>query len=89
VSEQLLLRPSELVALLGLSRSRIYSLAQAGELPGVVRLGGSVRVHRPTLEVWLAEQANGNGIRRAPAPAKASAPEVSRRASDATTALES
>jgi excisionase family DNA binding protein len=74
MSEQLLLRPTELVALLGMSRSRIYSLAQAGELPGVVRLGGSVRVHRPTLEAWLAEQANGNGMRRAPAP-KASARE--------------
>src|SRR5439155_2427456 len=68
VSEPLLIRPSEAAELLSCSRSRVYQMAQAGELVGVVRLGGSVRIHRPTLETWLEEQA---GMRRAaPAPAK-------------------
>ncbi|MGH2462708.1 MAG: helix-turn-helix transcriptional regulator [Candidatus Limnocylindria bacterium] len=55
----LLLRPAEAAELLGVSRSQIYSLVQAGELPGVVRLGGSIRLHWPTVERWLAEEANG------------------------------
>jgi excisionase family DNA binding protein len=53
----LLLRPAEAALLLAMSRSRIYELAARGELPGVVRVGGSVRLHRPTLETWLAEEA--------------------------------
>lgn len=57
MSDALLIRPADAAALLSCSRSRIYELAQRGELPGVVRLGGSVRIHRPTLEAWLADQA--------------------------------
>ena len=57
MSESLLLRPNEAADLLSLSRSRLYQMAQAGALPGVVHLGGSVRIHRPTLERWLTEQA--------------------------------
>lgn len=53
----ILLRPAEAAELLGMSRSKVYELARSGELPGVVRFGGSVRVHRPTLEAALAEQA--------------------------------
>jgi excisionase family DNA binding protein len=57
--EALLLRPAEAAELCGVSRSKLYEMAQTGELAGVVRLGGSVRIHRPTLEAWLAEQAKG------------------------------
>jgi excisionase family DNA binding protein len=64
--EAVLLRPAEAAELLSMSRSRLYGMAQAGELPGVVRLGGSVRIHRPTLEAWLAEQAGMKGA--APRP---------------------
>jgi len=72
MSDALLLRPSEAAELLGVSRSKVYELAQAGDLAGALRLGGSVRIHRPTLEAWLAEQAAGVGIRRAPATSQAS-----------------
>jgi excisionase family DNA binding protein len=59
--ETLMLRPAEAAVLCGVSRSNLYQMAQAGELVGVVRLGGSVRIHRPTLEAWLAEIA-GKGL---------------------------
>ena len=85
MSDRLLLRPAEAAALLAMSRSKVYQLAQSGELAGVVRMGGSVRIHRPTLEAWLDEQA---GMRRAPTSSKVSAQEV-RRASDATTTARS
>jgi excisionase family DNA binding protein len=55
----LLLRPAEAAALLAVSRTRVYELAARGDLPGVIRLGGSVRIHRPTLEAWLREEAGG------------------------------
>lgn len=61
MTEPLLIRPAEAAELLGVSRSKLYQLAQAGEVQGVVRLGGSVRLHRPTLEAWLADQAAMNG----------------------------
>jgi predicted DNA-binding transcriptional regulator AlpA len=83
MSDQLLARPAEIAEMMAVSRSKLYSMLP--DLPGVIRLpGGSVRIHRPTLEAWLVEQAS-DGMRRAPARTKASAPEV-RRASDATTA---
>ena len=73
MSDPLLLRPAEVAELLGMSRSRVYELARAGDLAGVVRLGGSVRVHRPTLERWLGEQA---GVNRTAGPSRPTAPEV-------------
>ena len=57
--EPVLLKPAQVAALCSMSVSRVYQLAQAGDLPGVVCRGGSVRVHRPTLEAWLAERATG------------------------------
>lgn len=74
MTDALLLRPAEAAELLGMSRSKVYELAQSGQLPGVVRFGGSVRIHRAILEAALAEQANGT--RRTPAPTKADAQEV-------------
>jgi excisionase family DNA binding protein len=50
----ILLRPAEVARLTGLSRSKVYGLARSGDLPGVVRLGGSIRIHRATLEAALA-----------------------------------
>lgn len=57
LDERVLLRPAEAAAALGVSRSKLYAMAQAGQLAGVVRLGGSVRVHRATLEAWLTGEA--------------------------------
>jgi excisionase family DNA binding protein len=70
MSEALLLRPAEAAELMSMSLSRVYQLAQTGELPGVVRLDGSVRIHRPTLEQWLAEQASGNTNTKRTAPGR-------------------
>jgi excisionase family DNA binding protein len=56
MSQQLLARPAEIAELMAVSRSKLYSMLS--DLPGVIRLpGGSVRIHRPTLEAWLADQA--------------------------------
>jgi excisionase family DNA binding protein len=77
MSEQLL-RPSDAAKLIAVSRSKLYALAQSGELPGVVRLpGGSVRILQSVLEAWLVEQAS-DGVQRAPAPLKVSALEADR-----------
>lgn len=47
--EPVLLRPAQVAVLLQVSRSRVYDLARSGQLPGLIRLGGSLRVHAPTL----------------------------------------
>jgi excisionase family DNA binding protein len=47
-----MLRPRELAALLGVSRSRIYQLIAAGEIP-LVRIGGAIRIPRPAWDEWL------------------------------------
>ncbi|MDP9270647.1 MAG: helix-turn-helix domain-containing protein [Chloroflexota bacterium] len=71
MSEPLLIRPAEAAEILSVSRSKLYSMLP--DLPGVIRLpGGSVRILRNVMERWLSEQAS-DGMRRAPAPAKASA----------------
>jgi excisionase family DNA binding protein len=57
--DKLLLRPMEAAESLGVSRSRIYELIQSGELPGIVRLGRSVRVSSEALRVWVRKQAGG------------------------------
>jgi excisionase family DNA binding protein len=44
VLEPLLLRPIEVAQLLGIGRSRAYELIAAGDIPGVMRVGRSVRV---------------------------------------------
>ena len=47
----------EAAATLRLDVSYCYKLAQAGTLPGVVRFGRAVRIHRETLEQWARQQA--------------------------------
>ena len=48
-----LLRPSEVAAVLGLGRSKIFQMLAAGELP-TIRIGRCVRIPRAQLESWLA-----------------------------------
>jgi excisionase family DNA binding protein len=55
--EPLLLRDHEVAHMLNVSKSKAYLLMVSGEVPGVMRLGRCLRVHRPTLEKWIAEQA--------------------------------
>ena len=38
---------------LGLSRSTVYRHARNGTIPGVVRIGNTVRFSRPELEAWI------------------------------------
>ena len=56
--EPLLLKPGEVATLLGISRSRAYEMLARGDLPGVIRLGRSVRVSRKALVDWV-DQAAG------------------------------
>ena len=53
---RLLLRIPEAASRLGLGRSTVYELIQAGELP-VVRIGKSVRIPASRLEAWVELQA--------------------------------
>ncbi len=57
ISAPLLLRQKEVARLLNVSDRKAYLLMVSGEIPGVMRLGRCLRVHRPTLEKWIAEQA--------------------------------
>ena len=49
---KLLLRINEAAAAVGLSRSKIYQLIAAGEIP-VVRVHRSVRIVATDLEAWV------------------------------------
>lgn len=55
--QSLLLRGEEAAKLLNFGRSKTLEMMARGELPGVVRFGRSVRIHRVALERWLAERA--------------------------------
>lgn len=55
-----LMRPPEVAEYLQVSRSKVYAMLAADALPGIVRIGTSVRVHRATLETWLERQAAGD-----------------------------
>lgn len=56
VTDRLLLRIPEAAARLGIGRSTVYELIQAGALP-VVRIGKSVRIPASRLEAWVESQA--------------------------------
>ncbi len=50
-----LLRPAQVAEILGVSRSKAYSLIQSGRIPAV-RVTGSVRVPHRALMAWIAAQ---------------------------------
>ncbi len=52
---RLLLRPREVAAATGLSRSMVYELIGRGELPAI-RVGKSVRVPVADLQQWIRDQ---------------------------------
>lgn len=60
VSHRTMLTVPEAAEYLGIKATKGYEMASRGELPGVVRIGRLVKVHRPTLDSWLAEQAAGS-----------------------------
>jgi len=51
--EPLLLNAEHTAHLLGISRSKLYSLHSAGQIPLPVRLAGCVRWDRAELQAWL------------------------------------
>ncbi len=58
--DKLLLKPwPEAAEALGVSRTTIYELIGRGELPGVVRIGRSVRLSSEALRAWVRAQAGG------------------------------
>jgi excisionase family DNA binding protein len=56
VEQPLLLRDHEVARMLNVSKTKAYLLMASGAIPGVMRIGRCIRVHRPTLERWIAEQ---------------------------------
>ncbi|MFA7405587.1 MAG: helix-turn-helix domain-containing protein [Pelobacteraceae bacterium] len=44
---------AEMCALLKISRATLVRMDKSGQLPGRIKLGGSVRFHRETVENWL------------------------------------
>jgi excisionase family DNA binding protein len=44
----------EVAALLRVDRKTVYEMVKRGELPGVRRVGRTIRVHEPSLVAWLA-----------------------------------
>jgi excisionase family DNA binding protein len=56
--EVVLIRIVDAARLMSISRSRAYSLALRGKLPGALRLGGTWRVNRRVLDTWAAGAAN-------------------------------
>ena len=60
MTEDRLMRIPEVAERLSVSVARAYELAASGELPGVVRIGRSVRIRRDRLDAWL------DWIQRAP-----------------------
>ena len=56
-TQRLLLRIPEVAKALGLGRTKIYELIDAGELP-VIRVGRAVRVSVTAVQKWVEEQNN-------------------------------
>ena len=55
MDEPILLRVADVARLLSLSRSAVYELIAAGQLPHI-RLGSSLRVPRAALERWIQDR---------------------------------
>ena len=55
--QKLLVRVPAAARMLDVSRAKAYAMAAAGQMPGVVRLGGSVRISVEALRNWVREQA--------------------------------
>lgn len=51
--DAILLSVAEMCKLLKISRATLVRMDNAGKLPGRMKLGGSVRFHRQTVETWL------------------------------------
>jgi excisionase family DNA binding protein len=61
MAQKRLLRPHEVAALLGISRSSCYRLLAAGQLP-VCRVGRSIRTPSDELDTWITAHTEGSLI---------------------------
>jgi len=52
-TNSILLSVAEMCVLLKISRATLVRMDKSGKLPGRIKLGGSVRFHRKTVETWL------------------------------------
>lgn len=59
--EPLLVDVPTAARLLGIGRTHAWLMVRRGQMPGVVRLGRSVRVSRDRLEEWVAQQSGKGG----------------------------
>jgi len=57
--ERTLLTVPEACEYLGIRPTKGYEMAARGDLPGVVRIGRLVKIHKPTLDRWLEATAAG------------------------------
>jgi predicted DNA-binding transcriptional regulator AlpA len=61
---RLLLNVHEASEITGIQPKRLYDRAQQGLIPGVVRIGRSVRFSLPAILKWLqAEESESEGVR--------------------------
>ena len=58
-NERLLLRVEEAARMLNMGRAKAYQMASSGEMPGVVRIGKSVRVSEAALRSWVSKLSLG------------------------------
>lgn len=56
----------ELAALLRVNRKTVYAAIREGAIPGVVRLGGTIRVCRDAVLAWMAGEGRVPSSRRNP-----------------------
>lgn len=56
MEQTILLRAEEAARMLQISRSGMFRLMAEGRVPGVVRIGRSVRLSREALENWVQQQ---------------------------------
>src|SRR4030042_1869532 len=55
--ERLLLKPAEVVGMLGVSRGKVYEMVHTGEIPSI-RMGRRIGIPRKAVEKWIAEHCN-------------------------------
>lgn len=58
----LLLSVIEICTLLKISRATLVRMDKAGKIPGRIKLGGSVRFHRETIDNWIQGMVAGKTI---------------------------
>jgi excisionase family DNA binding protein len=55
--QRIVISVPEAAGVLGISVGKAWDLARRGQLPGVLRIGHSVKVSKAVLEEWVTEQA--------------------------------